>query len=592
MTVFLPRLSSVLGGVWLFRIHGRGAAFLRLSRLGCATFLVYVLGLFSFPLGVPKGATSAPCEWPFFASPELGFRWCLAVSHPWPRSCIFAIVQARLRHVFGLRTGALFFSFRGSKGATSAPCEWPFSALPELGFRWCLAVSDPLPRGCRFAFVQARLRHVFGLIFFSFRGSKGATSAPRLSRLGCATFLVRTGALFFSFRGSKGATSAPCEWPFFASPELGFRWCLAVSHPWPRSCIFAIVQARLRHVFGLRTGALFFSFRGSKGATSAPCEWPFSALPELGFRWCLAVSDPLPRGCRFAFVQARLRHVFGLIFFSFRGSKGATSAPRLSRLGCATFLVRTGALFFSFRGSKGATSAPCEWPFFASPELGFRWCLAVSHPWPRSCIFAIVQARLRHVFGLRTGALFFSFRGSKGATSAPCEWLFSALPELGSRWCLAVSDPLPRGCRFAFVQAGLRHVLSTYWGSLLLLWGSKGATSAPCEWPFSALPELGFRWCLAVSDPLPRGCRFAFVQAGLRHVFCLRTGALFFSFKRGSKGATSAPCEWPFFASPELGFRWCLAVSHPWPRSCIFAIVQAIGCATFLVYVLVLFSFP
>ena len=44
---FLPRLSSDLGGVWLFRIHGRGAAFLRLSRLGCATFLVYVLGLFS-----------------------------------------------------------------------------------------------------------------------------------------------------------------------------------------------------------------------------------------------------------------------------------------------------------------------------------------------------------------------------------------------------------------------------------------------------------------------------------------------------------------------------------------------------------------
>ena len=42
--------------------------------------------------------------------------------------------------------------------------------------------------------------------------------------------------------------------------------------------------------------------------------------------------------------------------------------------------------------------------FFAVPELGFRWCLAVSDPLARSCIFAIVQARLRHVFGLRTGA--------------------------------------------------------------------------------------------------------------------------------------------------------------------------------------------
>ena len=55
-------------------------------------------------------------------------------------------------------------------------------------------------------------------------------------------------------------------------------------------------------------------------------------------------------------------------------------------------------------------------------------------------------------------------------------------------------------------------------------------------------PELGFSWRLAVSDPLPRGSRFAFVPARLRHVFCLRTGALFFSF-RGSKGATSAACE-------------------------------------------------
>ena len=222
----------------------------------------------------------------------------MAVSHP-------AFVQARLRHVFCLRTGALFFSSGGSKGAVSGPPNVLFFASPELGFRWCLAVSDPLPRGCRFAFVQARLRHVFCL---------------------------RTGALFFSFRGSKGATSAPCEGPFFASPELGFRWCLAVSHPWPRSCIFAIVQARLRHVFGLRTGALFFSLEGSKGAVSGPPNVPFFASPELGFRWCLAVSDPLPRGCRFAFVQA---------------------------IGCVTFFVYVLGLF-SFKGSKGATSAPCE----------------------------------------------------------------------------------------------------------------------------------------------------------------------------------------------------------------------------------------
>ena len=79
---------------------------------------------------------------------------------------------------------------------------------------------------------------------------------------------------------------------------------------------FRLVQARLRHVFGLCTGALFFFVGGSKGAACArildPPNVVFSAVPALGFRWCLAVSHPLPRSCIFAIVQARLRHVFGL----------------------------------------------------------------------------------------------------------------------------------------------------------------------------------------------------------------------------------------------------------------------------------------
>ena len=158
-----------------------------------------------------------------------------------------------------------------------------------------MAVSHPLSRGCRFAFVQARLRHVFCL---------------------------RTGALFFSFRGSKGATSAPCEGPFFASPELGFRWCLAVSHPLSRGCRFAFVQARLRHVFSLRSGAFFFSFRGSKGATSAPCEGPFFASPELA-----------------VFVQARLRHVFCLVLGLSSSPLGVPKVP-LRPLAKVRFLLR------------------------------------------------------------------------------------------------------------------------------------------------------------------------------------------------------------------------------------------------------------
>ena len=59
---FLPRLSSDLGGVLLFRIHCQEAAVLRLSRLGCVTFFVYVLGLFSCPLGAPKVPLRTPAN--------------------------------------------------------------------------------------------------------------------------------------------------------------------------------------------------------------------------------------------------------------------------------------------------------------------------------------------------------------------------------------------------------------------------------------------------------------------------------------------------------------------------------------------------
>ena len=131
---------------------------------------------------------------------------------PLPSGCCFAFVRARLRHVFCLRTVALFSSFRGSKGVTSAPCGHAGFLLrlrSDLGGVWLFRIH------CQAAAVS-RLRHVFGL---------------------------GTGAAFFSCRGSKGATSA-----------------------------LAFVQARLRHVFCLRTGALFFSFRRSKGATSHPCE--------------------------------------------------------------------------------------------------------------------------------------------------------------------------------------------------------------------------------------------------------------------------------------------------------------------------------
>ena len=78
---FLPRLSSDLGGIWLFRIHCQEAAVLRLSRLGCVTFFVYVLGLSSSPLGVPKVPLRPPANDRFLRrlSSDLGGVWLFRI---------------------------------------------------------------------------------------------------------------------------------------------------------------------------------------------------------------------------------------------------------------------------------------------------------------------------------------------------------------------------------------------------------------------------------------------------------------------------------------------------------------------------------
>ena len=136
-----------------------------------------------------------------------------------------------------------------------------------------------------------------------------------------------------------------CERAVFGLPELGFRWCLAVSDPLPTSFIFAFVQAWLRHGFCPPTAAIYFSLwfqRCPFGTVWKGCERAVFGLPELGFRWCLAVSDPLPTRFIFAFVQAWLRHGFcpptAAISFSLEGFKGALSAP-CGRVANAPFLA-------------------------------------------------------------------------------------------------------------------------------------------------------------------------------------------------------------------------------------------------------------
>ena len=234
---FLLRLSSDLGGVWLFRIHCPEAAVLPLSRLGCVTFFVYVLGLSSFPLGVPKVPLRPLAKDRFFASPELGFRWCLAVSHPLSRGCRFAFVQARLRHVFCLVLGL-----------SSVPLGVPKVPLrPLANDRFLLRLSSDLG----------------GVWLFRIHCPEAAVLP--LSRLGCVTFFVYV----------LGLSSFPVPLRPLAndrfllrlSSDLGGVWLFRIHCP--EAAVLPL--SRLGCVFCLRTGALFCSFRGSKGATSAPC---------------------------------------------------------------------------------------------------------------------------------------------------------------------------------------------------------------------------------------------------------------------------------------------------------------------------------
>ena len=66
-------------------------------------------------------------------------------------------------------------------------------------------------------------------------------------------------------------------------------------------------------------------------------------------------------------------------------------------------------------------------PSISLQLFAFSWFEGAERP-----IYAIVQARLRHVCGLRAGALFFFLGGSKGAVLDPPNVLFFAVPEFES----------------------------------------------------------------------------------------------------------------------------------------------------------------
>ena len=88
-------------------------------------------------------------------------------------------------------------------------------------------------------------------------------------------------------------------------------------------------------------------------------------------------------------------------------------------------------------------------PSISLQLFAFSWFEGAERP-----IYAIVQARLRHVCGLRAGALFFFLGGSKGAVLDPPNVLFFAVPELESCWGSAASQPCPRRCFCSRISYG------------------------------------------------------------------------------------------------------------------------------------------
>ena len=303
---FLPRLSSDLGGVLLFRIHCQEAAVLRLSRLGCVTFFVYVLGLFSSPLGAPKVPLRTPANDHFLPrlSSDLGgvllFRiHCqeAAVLRLSGLGCVTFFV-----YVLGL--------FSSPLGAPKVPLRTPANDhfLPRLS-------SDS-----------------GGVLLFRIHCQEAAVL--RLSRLGCVTFFVYVLGLFSSPLGApKVPLRTPANDHFLPrlSSDLGgvllFRiHCqeVAVLRLSRLGCVTFFV-----YVLGL--------FSSPLGAPKVPLRTPANDhfLPRLS-------SD-----------------LGGVLLFRIHCQEVAVL--RLSRLGCVTFFVYVLGLFSS---PLGAPKVPLRTPVY------------------------------------------------------------------------------------------------------------------------------------------------------------------------------------------------------------------------------------
>ena len=132
--------ASDLGGVWLFRIPCRGAAFLRLSWLGCAMFLAYVL---AYVLGqkVPFWTRRILLRVPkvlFWTRRMNCFLLCLSsdLGGVW---CFLRCLRSDLGGVWLFRIHCRGAAFSACPGYV-APCFWSMywgSFLLLRGFQRC-----------------------------------------------------------------------------------------------------------------------------------------------------------------------------------------------------------------------------------------------------------------------------------------------------------------------------------------------------------------------------------------------------------------------------------------------------------------------
>ena len=532
---FSLRLRPDLGGVWLFRIHCQEAAALGLSGLGCVTFFVYVLGLFSSPLGAPKVPLRNPANDRFsLLRPDLGGVWLFRIH----------CQEAAALGLSGL--GCVTF-FVYVLGLFSSPLGAPKVPLRN-------------PANDRFSL---RLRPDLGGVW-RFRIHCQEAAALGLSGLGCVTFFVYVLGLFSS---PLGAPKVPLRNPandrfsLRLRPDLGGVWLFRIH----------CQEAAALGLSGL--GCVTF-FVYVLGLFSSPLGAPKVPLRN-------------PANDRFSL---RLRPDLGGVWL-FRIHCQEAAALGLSGLGCVTFFVYVLGLFSS---PLGAPKVPLRNPandrfsLRLRPDLGGVWLFRIHCQEAAALGLSGLGCVTFFVYVL---GLFSSPLGApKVPLRNPANDRFSLLrPDLGGVWLFRIH------CQEAAALglSGLGCV--TFFVYVLGLFSSPlGAPKVPLRNPandrFSLRlrPDLGGVWLFWIH------CQEA-AALGLSGLGCVTFFVYVLGLFSSPLGAPKVPLRNPandrfsLRLRPDLGGVWLFRI-HCQEAAALG--LSGLGCVTFFVYVLGLFSSP